>query len=86
MEAEEEIYPGEGEREIANNKNGFLWDNCKRNGVSYRTYGEFIGDNGPNIPVLKGSLLQGFFTVGICQSAIQSVSASGKVILIHCWQ
>jgi YVTN family beta-propeller protein len=47
-------YSGEGEREIANNKNGFLWDNCKRNGVSYRTYGEFMGDNGkPNIPVLK---------------------------------
>jgi YVTN family beta-propeller protein len=46
-------YSGEGEREIANNKNGFLWDNCKRNGVSYRSYGEFIGNNGPNIPVLK---------------------------------
>jgi YVTN family beta-propeller protein len=46
-------YSGEGEREIANNKNGFLWDYCKRNGVSYRTYGEFIGDKGPNIPVLK---------------------------------
>ena len=47
-------YPGEGRREIANNKNGFLWDFCQRKGVSYRTYGEFMGDNGPNIPVLKG--------------------------------
>jgi hypothetical protein len=47
-------YPGEGQREIANNKNGFLWDFCQRKGVSYRTYGEFMGDNGPNIPVLKG--------------------------------
>jgi YVTN family beta-propeller protein len=46
-------YPGEGAREIANNKNGFLWDMCQRNGVSYRTYGEFMGDKGPNIPVLK---------------------------------
>lgn len=46
-------YPGEGQRKIANNKNGFLWDNCQRNGVSYRTYGEFIGGDGPNIPVLK---------------------------------
>jgi YVTN family beta-propeller protein len=46
-------YDSEGEREIANNKKGYLWDNCKRNGVSYRTYGEFIGDKGPNIPVLK---------------------------------
>jgi len=46
-------YAGEGMKEIANNKNGFLWDNCKRNGVSYRTYAEFMGDKGPNIPVLK---------------------------------
>jgi len=48
------LYPGEGGREIANNKNGFLWDFCKKYGVSYRSYGEFIGDNNkPNIPVLK---------------------------------
>jgi hypothetical protein len=46
-------YDSEGSREIANNKNGYFWDNCKRHGVSYRTYGEFMGDNGPNIPVLK---------------------------------
>jgi YVTN family beta-propeller protein len=46
-------YSGEGEREIANNKNGFLWDYCKRKGISYRTYGEFVSDNGPNIPVLN---------------------------------
>jgi YVTN family beta-propeller protein len=46
-------YPGEGSREIANNKDGFLWDNCKRNGVTYRTYAEFMGDKEPNIPVLR---------------------------------
>jgi YVTN family beta-propeller protein len=46
-------YPGEGGMPIANNKDGFLWDNCKRNGVSYRTYAEFMGDKEPNIPVLK---------------------------------
>ncbi len=46
-------YPGEGQREIANNKNGFLWDYCKRNGVTFRSYGEFIGEDGPSIPVLK---------------------------------
>ena len=43
----------EGTREIANNKNGFIWDYCKRAGVSYRTYGEFADDYKPNIPVLK---------------------------------
>jgi YVTN family beta-propeller protein len=46
-------YPGEGSLKIANNKNGFLWDFCSRKGVSFRTYGEFIGDDGPSIPVLK---------------------------------
>ena len=49
-------YDSEGNREIANNKNGFLWDNCKRAGVSYRTYGEFADDYKPNIPVLKDHL------------------------------
>ncbi len=49
-------YPGEGKREIANPKNGFIWDYCKRAGVSYRTYGEFADDGKPNIPVLKDHL------------------------------
>ena len=47
-------YDAEGNREIANNKGGFLWDFCKRAGVSYRTYGEFADDYKPNLPVLKG--------------------------------
>lgn len=46
-------YDAEGTREIANNKNGFIWDYCKRYGVSYRTYGEFADDYKPNIPVLQ---------------------------------
>jgi DNA-binding beta-propeller fold protein YncE len=46
-------YPGEGKREIANNKQGFLWDFCKRFGVTYRSYAEFIGENEASIPVLK---------------------------------
>ncbi len=32
-------YDGEGNRAIANNKGGFIWDHCARAGVSYRTYG-----------------------------------------------
>ncbi len=47
-------YPGEGQRKVANNKGGFLWDACARNNVTFRSYGEFIGDNGPSIPVLEG--------------------------------
>lgn len=48
------VYEAEGHRDIANNKNGFLWDFCKRYGVTYRTYGEFADDYQPNIPVLQG--------------------------------
>ncbi|MHA8092484.1 bifunctional YncE family protein/alkaline phosphatase family protein [Aquirufa regiilacus] len=43
-------YDGEGNRAIANPKNGFIWDYCKRAGVSYRTYGEFADNFKPNIP------------------------------------
>ena len=47
-------YDAEGNRTIANNKGGFFWDLCKRNGVSFRTYGEFADDYKANIPVLEG--------------------------------
>jgi hypothetical protein len=47
-------YDAEGNRAVANNKGGFIWDHCKRAGVSYRTYGEFADNFKPNIPVLKG--------------------------------
>ncbi len=47
-------YDAEGNREVANNKGGFIWDHCKRAGVSYRTYGEFADNYKPNIPSLKG--------------------------------
>ncbi|GAO42681.1 bifunctional YncE family protein/alkaline phosphatase family protein [Flavihumibacter petaseus] len=46
-------YPGEGKRETANPKKGFIWDYCQRAGVSYRTYGEFADDGKANIPVLE---------------------------------
>jgi YVTN family beta-propeller protein len=48
-------YGGEGEREIANNKNGFIWNQCHRYGVSFRTYGEFMEKDRPTIPVLKNN-------------------------------
>ncbi len=46
-------YGGEGEREIANNKNGFIWNNCNRYGVSYRTYGEFMSNDKPSLAILN---------------------------------
>jgi len=71
------LYPGEGARPIANNKDGFLWDLCKRNNVTYRTYGEFIGDDGPAIPVLRGHFCT-YFTPWV-----QSVR---DTVRFHQWQ
>lgn len=53
-------YPGEGQREIANSKL-YLWDLCKKYGVSYRSYGEFISDDKtPNIPALKDHFCENY--------------------------
>ena len=46
-------YDAEGTRNIANNKGDFIWGNCKKAGISYRTYGEFADDYKANIPVLE---------------------------------
>ena len=46
-------YDGEGNRAVANNKNGFIWDHCKRHNVTYRTYGEFADEGKANIAALK---------------------------------
>lgn len=46
-------YDAEGNRGIANPDRGFIWDYCKRAGISYRTYGEFADDYKANIPVLE---------------------------------
>jgi YVTN family beta-propeller protein len=53
-------YDAEGNREIANNKAGFIWDHCKRNNVSYRTYGEFADNGKANIPSLKNNMCNYF--------------------------
>ena len=47
-------YPGEGALAIANNKDGFLWDDCQRHGVSFRSYAEFMDGTKPAVPVLNG--------------------------------
>ncbi len=82
-------YPGEAEREIANSK-VFLWDQCKRMGVSYRSYGEFISDPyKANIPALVDHFLPGYtgFELSIRDTSrffmwkkdFESLLASGKV-------
>lgn len=52
-------YDAEGNRKVANNKM-FLFDLCAANNVSYRSYGEFINDNKPNIPSLKDHFCTNF--------------------------
>ncbi len=52
-------YASEGNLAIANNKN-FIWDMCKKAGVSYRTYGEFADNYKANIKVLEGHICPGF--------------------------
>ena len=36
-------YDYEGSKKIARPTGGYIWDYCKRAGVSYRSYGEFVG-------------------------------------------
>jgi YVTN family beta-propeller protein len=52
-------YDFEGTRPAAYPRDGFIWDYCKRAGISYRTYGEFVEDG----PTGKASLksLQGHY-------------------------
>lgn len=45
-------YPGEGMNKTANNK-WYIWDQCKKKNISYRTYGEFTDARTANIPVLE---------------------------------
>ncbi|OCX53988.1 hypothetical protein BEL04_06845 [Mucilaginibacter sp. PPCGB 2223] len=47
-------YDGEGTRLIGYPRDGFIWDYCKRAGISYRTYGEFAEDGKANIKSLQG--------------------------------
>jgi len=47
-------YVYEGQNPIAHPQGGFIWDYCRRAGISYRTYGEFADDFKPNIAALEG--------------------------------
>ena len=49
-------YDSEGTRKAGDPRDGYIWDYCKRAGVSYRTYGEFAQDGVANIKSLQGHL------------------------------
>ena len=51
-------YDSEGTRRAGDPRDGYIWDYCKRAGVSYRTYGEFADDYKPNIKSLEGHYCQ----------------------------
>ncbi|HUB59111.1 MAG TPA: alkaline phosphatase family protein [Puia sp.] len=46
-------YDFDGHRPVANPTNGFIWDYCRRAGVSFRNYGEFEDNGPPTLDVLK---------------------------------
>ncbi|WP_183564926.1 bifunctional YncE family protein/alkaline phosphatase family protein [Mucilaginibacter sp. SP1R1] len=46
----------EGGRPVTYPRDGFIWDYCKRAGISYRSYGEFSDDGKPNIKTLQGHI------------------------------
>ncbi len=48
------MYDYEGSREITSPEEGYIWDCCQRNGISYRSYGEFIGGEGARVEALEG--------------------------------
>lgn len=56
------VTEGMGRRQIANDRDGFIWDFCKRAGVSYRSYGVFVDKDKGNIPALDAQHVCQSFT------------------------
>jgi len=51
-------YDFEGTRKAAYPRDGYIWDYCKRAGVSYRTYGEFEEKGKGTLKSLQGHVCQ----------------------------
>ena len=50
-------YPSEGNFPVASPAGGYLWDRALATGVTYRSYGEFVENNGTtHMPALRGHL------------------------------
>lgn len=76
-----------GYNATANNKNGFIWDQASRAGVSFRTYGEFADHAKPNIPVLKNHFCTyyptEFFTVRDTSRARAWMKEFDSLVVAH---
>ena len=54
-------YDFEGKRgEVAEPKDGFLWDYCRRAGRSFRSYGEFVYQGKASLPAIVGHFCPGY--------------------------
>ena len=54
-------YDYEGGRgEVAEPKDGFIWDYCRRAGLSYRSYGEFVYQGETRVAALKDHIAPGY--------------------------
>jgi YVTN family beta-propeller protein len=49
-------YGSEGVRTAVDPRDGYIWDYCKRAGVSYRSYGEFVAYGKTTIKALQGNV------------------------------
>lgn len=56
------VTEGMGRREVANDKDGFIWDFCKKMGVSFRSYGVFVDATKGNISALDKNHVCASFT------------------------
>lgn len=45
-------YDYEGTREISYPEAGYIWDYCRKTGISYRSYGEFVDKKGARVEAL----------------------------------
>ncbi|HEY4324174.1 MAG TPA: alkaline phosphatase family protein [Mucilaginibacter sp.] len=53
-----------GQHHMGNSKAGYFWDQTKKYGVTYRTYGEFVNSHGKgSIPSLDGHVATGFMSL-----------------------
>jgi len=53
-------YDYEGSRKIAYPRDGYIWDYCKRAGISYRSYGQFTTKDGATTESLIGNIATKF--------------------------